>query len=81
MSKNTSVYLNPHFENFVNEQLDSGRYNNVSELIRAGLRLLEEENIKYKSLNLALEEGEKSGLNESFDSDKLLNKMHKKYVK
>lgn len=81
MSKNTSVYLNPHFENFVNEQLDSGRYNNVSELIRAGLRLLEEENKKYRVLNLALEEGENSGISESFDSEKFLNKMHKKYVK
>ena len=63
MSKNTSVYLNPHFENFVNEQLDSGRYNNVSELIRAGLRLLEEENIKEDVLHARFDY-ENSGRND-----------------
>ena len=39
----TSVSLNPHFETFIRKQVDSGRYNNVSEVIRAGLRVLEDQ--------------------------------------
>ena len=38
----TSVALSPHFESFVRGQVESGRYNNVSEVVRAGLRLLED---------------------------------------
>jgi antitoxin ParD1/3/4 len=39
----TSVALGDHFEEFIREQLESGRFNNVSEVVRAGLRLLEDE--------------------------------------
>lgn len=38
----TSVALGKHFENFTKEQVQTGRFNNVSEVVRAGLRLLEE---------------------------------------
>lgn len=58
----TSVALGPHFEAFVREQVDSGRYNNVSEVVRAGLRLLEDEAQTYEAklaaLRAAISEGE-----------------------
>lgn len=52
-----NVSLNTHFENFVAEQLDGGRYNNASEIVRAGLRLLEEQELKLKELRAEIEKG------------------------
>ena len=43
MSRNTSISLGNYFDKFVQSLLNAGRYKNVSEVIRAGLRLLEEE--------------------------------------
>lgn len=62
MQKNTSVTLGPHFDNFISNQVKEGRFNSASEAIRAGLRLLEEREAKVKALQLALVEGEKSGI-------------------
>jgi antitoxin ParD1/3/4 len=53
----TSVSLNPYFENFIKEQLESGRYNNVSEVVRAGLRLLEEQQKQIEALRAAVWDG------------------------
>lgn len=57
----TSVALGNHFEEFIKEQLESGRFNNVSEVVRAGLRLLEDEEklrqIQYTELKAAIHEG------------------------
>jgi len=47
----TSIALSPHFETFIREQVASGRYNNVSEVVRAGLRLLED-NERLQALQL-----------------------------
>ncbi len=59
----TSIALSPHFEKFVHEQIDSGRYGNVSEVIRAGLRLLEEHEraMKIEQLRVAIAQGIESG--------------------
>lgn len=61
MKRNTSISLGPHFETFVREQVASGRFETASEVIRAGLRLLEDDETKLASLRAALVEGEESG--------------------
>ncbi len=62
MSKNTSITLGEHFDSFIAEQLKSGRYASTSEVVRAGLRLLEEEETRLVTLRQMLEEGENSEL-------------------
>lgn len=62
MGKNTSVILGNHYEKFVGTQVGSGKYGSASEVIRAGLRLLEERETAVSTLQAALIEGENSGL-------------------
>ena len=77
MSKNTSISLGEHFDSFITAQLESGRFASTSEIVRAGLRLLEEEETKLSTLRKMLDEGEESdfveyslnGLIEELDSE------------
>ncbi len=62
MAKNTSITLGDHFDDFVTRQINSGRYGSVSEVIRTGLRVLEDAETKLETLRERLDEGEKSGL-------------------
>lgn len=62
MQKNTSVTLGKHLEEFIARQIKDGRFSSASEAIRAGLRLLEEREVKLNALRQALKEGEKSGI-------------------
>ena len=73
--KNTSVSLGDYFDQFVKTQINSGRYKNVSEVIRAGLRLLENEESKTIVLKSAINEGTISGLAKNFDPVKHLEKI------
>jgi antitoxin ParD1/3/4 len=57
MSKNTSISLGNYFDQFVSSQVSAGRYKNVSEVVRAGLRLLENEENKAIALKNAIQEG------------------------
>nr|WP_294529727.1 type II toxin-antitoxin system ParD family antitoxin [uncultured Rhodopila sp.] len=66
MGKNTSVSLGEHFTGFVEAQVSQGRYGNVSDVVRAGLRLLEDQETKLAALRAALIEGEESGEPEAF---------------
>ncbi len=75
MSKNTSITLGNHFENFVQSRISVGRYKNTSEVIRAGLRLLEEEESKVVALKQAIQEGIESGIEEDFDPEQFLQKL------
>ncbi len=76
MSKNTSISLGSYFDKFIKNQLYAGRYKNVSEVIRAGLRLLEEEENKVAALKNAINDGIESGIAHDFDS-----KLHLKELK
>jgi len=61
MAKNTSISLGDHFAGFIDAQVQTGRYGSASDVVRAGLRLLEEHEAKVKALEAALIEGEESG--------------------
>jgi antitoxin ParD1/3/4 len=76
MQKNTSVTLGEHFETFIANQIDKGRFSSASEAIRAGLRLLEEHEVKLAVLRRALQEGENSGLAE-YSLSSLLDELEK----
>ncbi|SFZ95231.1 antitoxin ParD1/3/4 [Flaviramulus basaltis] len=80
MGKNTSISLGNHFEEFINEEVKSGRYNSVSEVIRSALRMLEREEKKEKELIKALELGEQSGFAENFDPKQHLIELHRKHL-
>jgi len=61
MAKNTSVSLGEHFDQFIAAELEKGRYGSATEVVRAGLRLLETEEEKLDALRSLIDEGRKSG--------------------
>lgn len=63
-SRNTSISLDEHFEEFLREQVASGRYATVSEVVRDALRRLEAETLREAAIVHALIEGEESGFEE-----------------
>ena len=76
MQKNTSVTLGKHFEKFIAHQIGSGRYSSASEMIRDGLRVLEEREIKLNVLRRALTDGEESDFVE-YSLDGLISDLDK----
>jgi len=73
MNKNTSISLGNYFDQFVQNRIKEGRFKNFSEVIRAGLRLLEEEESKVAALKNAIQEGIDSGIAEDFDPKNTFN--------
>lgn len=67
-----TVALGQHYEDFIKTRIETGRYNNVSEVVRAALRRLEEDEAKLEALRSALVEGELSKDIENFDSESFL---------
>ena len=80
MSKNTSITLGSYFDQFIQSILRAGRYKNASEVVRAGLRLLEEEEQKIMALRQAIDAGINSGLAEGFDPEEHLRTLKAKKI-
>ncbi|ELI0377293.1 type II toxin-antitoxin system ParD family antitoxin [Vibrio cholerae] len=74
MPKNTSITLGEHFDGFITNQIQSGRYSSASEVIRSALRLLENQETKLQTLRQLLVEGEQSG-DADYDLDSFINEL------
>jgi len=74
MAKNTSITLGKHFDQFIRSQVDTGRYGSASEVVRAGLRLLETTETKIETLRRMLLEDEQSGTAE-YSYDALIDEL------
>ncbi|SHE44522.1 type II toxin-antitoxin system ParD family antitoxin [Vibrio gazogenes] len=74
MAKNTSITLGEHFDSFIANQIQSGRYGSASEVIRSALRLLETQETKMNTLRQLLVEGEESGLAD-YDLNSFINEL------
>ena len=80
MGRNTSISLGEHYEKFVQYRIQEGRYKNASEVIRAGLRLLEVEEQKFYALKSAIEEGIDSGIAIDFEPNEFLEQIKKERI-
>ena len=78
MAKTTSFNLGDHFDQFISNQIESGRFGTASEVVRASLRLLEDEEQKLAALRQALIDGENSGKAGQLDREKIRKKAKKK---
>lgn len=79
MARNTSVSLGDHFTTFIDMQVQAGRYGSASDVVRAGLRLLQEHEAKVKALEAALIEGEESGEPQPFDFEAFKKRKRAEY--
>lgn len=79
MAKNTSILLGDYFDNFISQQIKSGKFSSASEVVRTALRMFEHEESKKAELINELKKGEKSGFVENFDRKEFLKNLHQKY--
>jgi antitoxin ParD1/3/4 len=79
MGKNTSFALGDHFASFIETKVEEGRYGSASDVVRAGLRLLEQQETKLEALRAALIAGVESGPSTEFDFDAFLAEMNEKH--
>ncbi len=81
MNRNTSISIGNHFDAFIQNRISTGRYKNASEVVRAGLRLLEQEESKIIALKEAIQDGINSGIVNDFDPKSHLEKLKTKKIK
>ena len=79
MARTVTVSLGPHYEEFIQASIAAGRYNNVSEVVRAALRRVEEDEARLAAIRAALIEGEESGIVEDFDPQAFVNRLNAEY--
>ena len=79
MSRTVTASIGPHYEEFIQNIILSGRYNNASEVIREGLRRLKEDERKIAYLRAAIQEGIDSGICEDFDPEEHLKQLKAAY--
>ena len=78
MERITSIQLGDYFDNFINEKVASGKFDSATEVICAGLRLLEQEDKQVELLRQALKVGVESGSVKDFDPEKHLRELHQR---
>lgn len=79
MARTGTVTLGSHYKEFIQANIAGGRYNSVSEVIRAGLRRLEEDETRLAAIRAALIEGEKIGVVKDFNPEEFLQKLNAEY--
>lgn len=80
MAKNTSILLGDYFSNFINGQLQTGKFSSASEVVRAALRMFEQEEIRKSAVIKELIKGEKSGIVKDFNRDKFLKNIKERHL-
>lgn len=78
--RNISFSFDDYLAEFIDAQVQTGRYDSVSDVVRAGLRLLERHEAQVDALQSALVAGEESGTPAPFDSKAFLKRMRAKHV-
>jgi antitoxin ParD1/3/4 len=77
MTRKTDLAVGDYFADFIERQVKGGRYSSASDVVQAGLRLLEEQEARLEALRAALIEGEKSGPSTSFDFDEFIERKRR----
>jgi antitoxin ParD1/3/4 len=80
MAKSTSILLGDYFSNFINGQLQTGKFSSASEVVRAALRMFEHEEIRKSAVIKELIKGEKSGIVKDFNRDKFLKNIKERHL-
>ncbi|MCO5231740.1 MAG: type II toxin-antitoxin system ParD family antitoxin [Chitinophagales bacterium] len=80
MAKNTSILLGDYFDNFIKQQIKSGKFSSASEVVRTALRMFEFEESKKAELINELKKGEKSGFVQEFNRDNFKKELHQKHL-
>lgn len=80
MAKNTSILLGDYFDDFIKQQIKTGRFSSASEVVRTALRMFEQEESKKAVLTKELKKGEKSGFVKDFNKATFLNDLRKKHL-